>query len=256
MITLGDYGPMTPASPDVPVGARFEIGAVGDDGEPHPLVDPIEFPAQTQFIAFADLDPNDSSLLHLHPQGLHLRCENADATSDSVETILESLPADAPALDFFGLVDTVTAVAPAKPPRPAGDITEIPHRVLADGLDTGQPWSTQVITEPEVLAALAPDLGPVDFDAEVVFALNPAESGSCPFGPVEGLSFDKGNRVLFPVVPLAEDFEACTGDANAHLIVVAVAKADLPEAPFDVWVNGAEPPSGVVDGVSTYVGDE
>ena len=258
-ITPSEYGALTPASPEISQAVEFEIFAIGDDGDPHPLIDPLVFPAQTQFIAFADVDPADPNLLQLHPQGLYLRCESSDPTADStIEAILEPLPADASTLSFFELVDTVSAVAPPKPPRPVGDVIEVPHRVLADGLGTGEPWSTQVVTDAETLAVITPDVDAdaVDFESGVVFALNPAESGSCPFGPIEGLEFDTLNRVLYPVVSLAGDFEACTADANPHLILVVVAKADLPEAPFDVWVNGQEPPSGVVDGVSTYLGTE
>ena len=257
LVTLGDFGPLTPASPDVAREAQIEIGAVGNDGAPHPLADPLVFPAQTQFIAFAYVTADDPTLLQLHPQGLYLRCETDDPTVESaVEAILDPLPADAGDLSFFELADTVSFLAPPKPPRPVGDAKPIEHRVLADGLATGQPWSAAVITDTGTLAEVAPALdATVDFDTDVVFALNPAESGSCPFGPIEGLEFDTLNRVLYPVVPLADDFEFCTSDANPHLILVAVAKADLPTAPFDVWVNGDEPPSGVVDGLATYSGD-
>ncbi len=162
------------------------------------------------------------------------------------------------------LILAVAAVAcgasePARTVGRAGNeatTKQIPHRVLADGLDIGSPWSTEVVTDERTLAAISPDVDAVDFEDEVVFALNPAESGSCPFGPLEGLEFETINRVLYPVVPLAEDFDACTDDDNPHLILVAVAKADLPPAPFEVWVNGDDPPKGVASGVSTYLGDQ
>ncbi len=257
LITPGEFGPLTPASPDIPQSVRFEIGANGHDGNPHPLGDPLVFPAQTQFIAFAYITAGEPDVLQLHAQGLYLRCPEQNPAVDSeIEAILEPLPADVSDLSFFELVDTIGAVAPPRPPRPVGDVEQIEYRVLAEGLEAGQPWTAAVIDNADALAEVAPGLDPlVDFETEVVFALNPAESGSCPFGPMEGLEFETLNRVLYPAVPLAEDFEFCTSDANPHLILVAVVKADLPEAPFDVWVNEKEPPSGVVDGVATYLGD-
>jgi len=257
LITPGEFGPLTPASPEVSSQVQFEIGAIGKNGGPHAVADPLLFPTQTQFIAFAHISRDEPDLLQLHPQGLYLRCEADDTIADSeIEAILEPLPEDVANLTFYELVDTISAVAPPKPPRPVGAVVPIKHRLLADGLDTGQPWSTGVVTDPDMLDAIAPELDvTVDFETEVVFALNPAESGSCPFGPMDGLEFETLNRVLYPVVPLADDFTVCTSDANPHLILVAVAKVDLPEAPFDVWVNEHEPPSGVVDGVTAYSGD-
>lgn len=257
LLTIDESSPLTPMSPEVPRSVQLEVAAIGSNGDPHPLVDPVAFSTQTQFVAFAYVVADTPDVLQLHPQGLYLRCEAEDPTADSeIETILEPLPSDASSLTFYELVDTISAVAPSKPPRPVGDVVAIKHRVLADGLDTGQSWSAAVITNADILAEVAPALdATIDFETEVVFALNPAESGSCPFGPMAGLEFETLNRVLYPVIPLADDFTSCTSDANPHLILVAVMKADLPEAPFEVWVNEHEPPSGVVDGVATYSSD-
>lgn len=190
LVTIGESSPLTPASPEVPQSVQLEIGANSNDGNPHPLADPLVFPEQTQFIAFAYVSADDPGTLQLHPQGLYLRCETEDQTLESeVEAILEPLPSDASDLMFFELVDTISAVAPPKPDRPVGEIVSVDYRVLADGLDMGEPWSAQVVKDADALVELAPDVdADVDFETEVVFALNPAESGSCPFGPIEALS--------------------------------------------------------------------
>lgn len=134
------------------------------------------------------------------------------------------------------------------------EVREVPARIIAEDVGEGEPWTTSRLATPRELELLAPD-GTADWDNEVVFAFTLAESGSCPFGAVERVEFSEPDLRLYPVVPLAEDFDACTDDANPHTVVVAINHDDLPEGEFSIWVNGDEPP-GVVDGETRFAAGE
>ncbi|HEX6197229.1 MAG TPA: hypothetical protein VFZ37_15050 [Jiangellaceae bacterium] len=136
-----------------------------------------------------------------------------------------------------------------------GEVREIAARIVAEDIDAGVPWTTSRLTSPRELELLAPD-GAADWDNEVVFAFTLAESGSCPFGAVERVEYSEPDERLYPVVPLAEDSEACTDDANPHTVVVAITRDDLPEGAFSIWVDADEPPSGVTDGVTRFAAGE
>lgn len=137
----------------------------------------------------------------------------------------------------------------------SGEPREIPARVIAEDISAGEPWTTSRLTSPRELELLAPD-GEADWDTEVVFAFTLAESSSCPFGTVDRVEYSEPDQRLYPVVPLAEDTDACTDDANPHTVVIAIAWDDLPEGEFSIWVDGDEPPSGVVDGETRFAADE
>lgn len=142
---------------------------------------------------------------------------------------------------------------------PAGvgdeEVREIPARVVAEDVSSGEPWTTSRLTTPRELELLAPG-GEADWDNEVVFAYTLAESGSCPFGAVERIEYSAPHQVLYPVVPLAEDFGACTDDANPHTVVIAISHDDLPEGGFSIWVDGDDPPPGVADGITFFAPGE
>lgn len=155
-------------------------------------------------------------------------------------------------------VSTSAPIATTTVPPTSGDAeaTEVPHRVLADGLDVGAPWTTRNVSSDgeleEIFRAFPLESGQIDWQREVVFVFTLAESGSCPFGDLQGLRFSEPHLRLYPVVELAGDFEACTADANPHTVVVSVDRTDLPEGDFSLWVEAEDPPVGVRDGV-TYV---
>lgn len=140
-------------------------------------------------------------------------------------------------------------------PGDGEDVREIPARILVEDVGAGEPWTTSRLTAFGEIARLAPD-AEVDWDNEVVFAFTLAESGSCPFGAVERVEFSEPHLRLYPVVPLAEDFDACTDDANPHTVIVAISRDDVPDGEFSIWVNGDEPPPGVVDGVTHFAAGE
>jgi hypothetical protein len=112
-----------------------------------------------------------------------------------------------------------------------GEVREIRARIVAEDISSGEPWTTSRLTTPRELELLAPG-GEADWENEVVFAYTLAESGSCPFGAVERIEYSAPHQVLYPVVPLAEDFDACTDDANPHTVVIAISHQDLPEGAF------------------------
>lgn len=236
VLTIVDPSPLS--STDEALGQEITISyGSGDEGNLHPLTTPKIIDPPAEVIAF--MGPgNFNGHREVLLQGVLLRCSD-----EQILSIIEPLPRDAASFDFFELVDTLYSKVPPPEPRPNGPTRSIPYRLLAEDLAEGMPWSTGIVT---------PNTPGIDanWDTEVVFEFNPAESGSCPFGLMEDLRFDELNRVLFPVVPLAEDYEECTDDANPHLIRVAIQRDDLPTEDFSLWVNDAEPPSGVVDGVT------
>lgn len=152
--------------------------------------------------------------------------------------------------------DTPSTTDSATTTEQSAEVTEVPHRVLVDGLDGGgRPWTTARVASDEELASLAPEAS-VDWETEVVFRFTLAESGSCPFDDMQGIVFDRSHLRMYPVVPLVGDPDVCTDDANPHTIVVAVAKTDLPEGQFFIFVNGDGPPSGVTEGVTRFAAGE
>lgn len=136
-----------------------------------------------------------------------------------------------------------------------GEVREIPARIIAEDVSAGEPWTTSRLTSSRELELLAPS-GEADWDNEVVFAFTLAESSSCPFGTVERVEYSEPDRRLYPMVPLAEEADACTDDANPHTVVIAIARDDLPDGELSIWVDGDEPPSGVVDGVTRFAAGE
>ena len=235
-LTIADVSPIGASSIDP--GSTLTVGYLSSTGgEPHPLATPVTFTEPVEVLVFLGEDSFQGHREVLL-QGLLLRCDD-----ETLWSVIEPVPQDVADMGFWELVDTTHAKVPPVPPRPAGPTRSIPYRLLVEDLAEGQPWSTAIV---------APDTPGIDADweTEVVFEFNLAESGSCPFGQMEDLRFDQLNDTLFPVVPLADDFDACTDDANPHLIRVAVKRSDLPEDDFLLWVNEAEPPSGVVEGVT------
>ena len=140
---------------------------------------------------------------------------------------------------------------------------EIPHEVLVDGASVGPVWSTSLANNVAELDELWAELAPgqpvpeVDMETNVVIHFGPAESGSCPFGPLGSVQFDTGSGYLFPELALADPtVDACTDDANPHTIVVAVARVDLPTDDFVIWVDNADPPACCIDDVTRVAAGE
>lgn len=128
---------------------------------------------------------------------------------------------------------------------------EIAADVLLDGHPAGPTWAVTVANTTAELDALWAeleidlDMEPIDLDTTVVIHYGPAASSSCPFDDLVAIRHDPSTERLYPDLPLEGDPPACTDDANPHAVVVAIERADLPDEAFTVWVENADPPSGV-----------
>lgn len=133
--------------------------------------------------------------------------------------------------------------------------TDVPFRLLADDLAVGEPWTARHLGSPEALVALAGDavdVDDVDWDREVVFVFTLAEPSSCPIGELRTMEHSPTDRRLYPVVDEGDRSQDCTADANPHSIVVAIARHDLPQREFSIWVEGGEPAQGVAGGETRF----
>lgn len=148
-----------------------------------------------------------------------------------------------------GLDATPDAVVPSE-----SDVVQIDHVVLVDGEPVGEPWSSGLARDAGEFDALwvqlgLPDRAPtIDFDDNVVIYFGPAESSSCHFGPLDGVSYDPATGRVFPVLPFEDpgvdgEERICTDDDNPHAIVVAVERSDLPTSGFEVWTDNLDPPA-------------
>jgi hypothetical protein len=162
---------------------------------------------------------------------------------------------------------TITSSTTVQPATP--ELSLIDHVVLVDGEAVGEPWTTGVASTSDELTELWGDLGlqgaapAVDFTNDVVLYFNPAESGSCRFGPLDGVAHDPATGRVFPVLPyedpaadVIDGERICTSDANPHAILVQVVRTDLPTTDFVVWVNGFDPPANVLNRVTRVAAGE
>ena len=219
---------------------RFFIGSQWSGGE-DPLGDPVLFDSgRTRFVAFLTATGNDSVPWTFGPQGLHIWC----SFDHELQSVIDSIPVNtAIAPDYFdqAIIDIVD-------PAPVFDFIDVPSRLLADDIAAGDPWTARVI---EQLSDVNPAVGDFEIDAdnidadnEVIFEFVVPESGSCPLGPFETLQFDQNSRVLVPVFAEVDRDGDCTADANPHLLLVAVARQDLPADDFFITTS-----TGLPDGL-------
>lgn len=161
---------------------------------------------------------------------------------------------------------TPATTGPATTEAVSGRVA-IDHVVLVDGEPVGDTWVTGLArdtAELEVLWRRIGLAGPppvVDFVRDVVVYFGPAESSSCRFQPLAGVSYDPATGRVFPVLELSDaavsgGTYACTDDANPHAIVVSIARADLPAGEFEFWVDDEDPPQCCVTDVTRANGDE
>ncbi len=148
----------------------------------------------------------------------------------------------------------------------ASQLAALDHVVIVDGEPVGDTWVTGLATNDVELAALwarieMPVTPPkIDFAQDVVVYFGPAESGSCRFAPLGGVSYDPVARRVFPVLEFSDVASAggsttCTGDANPHAIVVSIARDDLPDGDFEFWVDDQDPPACCITNVTRANGD-
>ena len=162
---------------------------------------------------------------------------------------------DAPVATQPTAPSTAPATSTTVPPAPS-ELVLVDHVVLVDGESVGEPATTGVARTADELTALWGEVdlpGPapaIDFSDDVVFYFNPAESGSCRFGPLDGIAHDPVTGRLFPLLPGVDpgtgEFGGgtCTADANPHTIMVQVGRSDLPSTGFVVWVDNSDPAPG------------
>lgn len=220
---------------------RFYIGSDWSGGD-DPLAEPVLFDeGRTRFVAFLTSTGNPSAPWLVGPQGLHVWC----SFDDEVQSVIDSVPLNSTIApdDFERAIINVVV-----DPPPVFDFVDVAARVLLDDISAGVPSTARVIESFDDLTALATSAD-LDFEAdpenEVFFEFVAAESGSCPLGPFETLRFDRNSRVLIPVFAQVDSDSDCTLDANPHLLVVAVARQDLPANEFGIatsgFPNGVEP---------------
>lgn len=141
------------------------------------------------------------------------------------------------------------------------------HVVLVDGEPVGDTWVTGLARDDAELTALWARVGfsgpppTIDFLRDVVVYFGPAESSSCRFQPLAGVSYDPATGRVFPVLELSDaaisgGTFACTADANPHAIVVTIARDDLPPGDFQFWVDNQDPLGCCVTNVTRANGDE
>ena len=136
------------------------------------------------------------------------------------------------------------------PPVAQGDFIALPYRLLIEDADAGDIYVTDVAVSASEFSALWSQLGlvglppEVDFESSVVFYFGAVESGSCPLGQIEGLTYNAGDQKIYPEIPIVPPpgTEICTDDARRHAVLVAVERAELPEAGFSLWISADDPP--------------
>lgn len=200
----------------------------------------------------------------------------------AVISMVSTSDAPAPSTDTPIAPSTDTPIAPStsiestSPPtttptptiEPVGSsVVAIDHVVLVDGEPVGDSWVTGLartagqFDELWNVLGLAGSVPEIDFESSVVVYFGPAESGSCRFGPLDGVAYDPETGRVFPVldfeVPFAEGEErACTADANPHAILVEIRRDDLPSSAFEIWVENADPPACCVSNVTRVAAGE
>ena len=138
---------------------------------------------------------------------------------------------------------------------PTSGIVEIEHRVVVQGLAAGQIYSTAFIDQSEEFSLLIDELGievlpVVDFETTVVLYFGAVESSGCPLGEVQGLHYRPSDARLYPHIPADGSVQSCRLDARPAGILIAVDRDQLPEPPFELWINANEPPLSQAGGVT------
>lgn len=215
----------------------------GDD----PLENLVDLDSgRTRFVAFLFSTGQADSPFATLIEGLHVSCTN----DDLLQPVIERLPGQLSGT-FDEIVVAVLDIVDPQVPRDEDDFESVAHRLLIEDVPAGEVGLARHV---ESVEDLRPEVGDVevDFDSEVVFEFVVSESGSCPLGPLAGIEFNTVEQLLYPVTEAVERDGDCTADANPHLIVVAIAKSDLPADDFGlsttavVWPPGSEPTNFVM----------
>ena len=162
-----------------------------------------------------------------------------------------------------GPTDTAASTTTSLPNAPVAPAPlAIPYHVLVDGESVGETWVTGLATDAGQLSALWERVGladtppSIDFGQQVVVYFGPAESSSCPFQALAGVSYSDATGRLYPELPIDGGAGGCTDDANPHAVVVAIDRDRLPAAPFHIWVSDEDPPACCESNVTTVTEDD
>lgn len=208
--------------------------------EPDPLADPVTFDTtRLRFIAFL---VEHEGVFQPHIQGFAVSCDHGAA----------GLPVFDPIPGTEGMtIDEIDAavLAVTNPPLPTANVVTIPHRLLAEDLAYGSPYTTARLTADQVWE-VAP-AAEVDVDNEVFLEFIVAESGTCPNGPLDRIDFNPDTARLYPVLE-PRDYEACTDDDNPHVIIVAITRRDLPPEAFTATTGPGDNSGGLDDGYASF----
>ncbi len=117
-------------------------------------------------------------------------------------------------------------------------------------LDHGTAFTTRQLTAAD-LRTLAPD-AEVDVDNEVFLEFSIAESSSCPNGPLDRIEYNPDTARLYPVLEPLERDGGCTDDDNPHVIIVAIARLDLPAAAFTATTGPNDNEGGLDGGYASF----
>ncbi len=218
---------------------RFFIGSDWTGGD-DPLAEDVLFDyGRTRFVAFLTSTGDASFPWAFGPQGLHVWCSG----DDEVQSVIDAVP-------IGSTIDPSTfeqAIVEVVEPTQEFDFVDISARVIADDFRAGETWTARLVESVNninpALTITDPDLDLSGIrDDEVLFEFVMAESGSCPLGPFETLRFDQLSRVLVPTFEQVQSpGDTCTADANPHLLLVAVAREDLPTSDFSIATSTSQP---------------
>ncbi len=221
-------------------------------GDDDPLGAEVTFETEVRYLAF--LHRHEAwPALAVDVQGLVIGCGD-----DPVVPVTDPLPADTAGRSIDELIALLSDEGSTSSPTTGrGESVSIAHRILADGVadESREPWSTARL-QPEEIGSIDPSIE-LDEESEVFFGFWLAESGSCPYGPMNDLRYDLEFQVIYPDVPLAGGKgQDCEDDANAHLIMVAVPRSELPEGNLALWVDGEEPKPSMTDNMAFFADGE
>lgn len=152
---------------------------------------------------------------------------------------------------FAGQRVCIEGTDPAASPEPGPQPTEGEGWILLADQLVGHPYRTGIATDRDQLATLWEEVGfegavpEVDFDRHVVVWFGAVYGSSCPDIRLDDVTVT-GNT-LHSVIVLVDPPPVCTADANARAFLVAVERSSLPEAPFRIQLQAAEPPGGATE---------
>ncbi len=213
----------------------------GRQDESDPLGRPVVFDEpQVRFVAFLN---HGGPVFSPHIQGFAVGCHEGEPAAPVVDPIPGAQGMTIEELALTVAIEAGTTTANGS--TATGDVVTIPHRLAVEDLDYGSPYTTRRLTAEEVWA-VAPDFE-LDPDSEVFFEFNIPESGGCDAGRLERIEYNAATGRVYPVLQGAEAERSCRLDARPHVVIVAIVRQDLPDAPLTLWVGPGDPIDDIPD---------